>query len=304
MIQHHIDIVEFYNLIPCLGRKVSECDCQYVYGVPRGGVPVAMALAEHTGRILIDDLDRHPDRKVLVVDDIVDSGDTRKRYDGYPFACLHFKNRGSSQSRPDYFCAEVPRDEWIVYWWEKDGPGSIRDNVLRQLQFIGEDPLREGLQSTPDRVVRSWLELYSGYGKNPADILTVFDADGCDQMVVLRNIEFYSTCEHHMLPFIGKAHVAYLPDEKIIGISKLARLFDIYARRLQVQERIGEQVTAALMEHLKPLGAACVIEAHHLCMRMRGVEKEHPDMVTSSLKGVFRDESGTAKAELLQLIRS
>lgn len=170
------------------------------------------------------------------------------------------------------------------------------------IRRIGDDPDREGLRDTPDRIIRSWGELYNGYSKDPSDLLTTFDTDGYDQIVLLKDIEVFSMCEHHMLPFFGKAHVAYIPKDRVIGISKLARLVDIYARRLQIQERIGEQVTNDLMFYLEPLGAACIIEAVHMCMRMRGCSKQHSTMVTSSLKGVFFDKS-EARQELLELIR-
>lgn len=178
----------------------------------------------------------------------------------------------------------------------------INDAVVNLLLGIGENPSREGLIDTPSRVAKSYLKLFEGYSQKPEDLLTVFDTDGYDQMVLLKDIEFYSTCEHHMIPFFGKAHVAYIPDEHIVGISKLARLVDMYARRLQIQERICDQVTSALMEHLKPKGAACIIEASHLCMRARGVEKQNSVMVTSSLKGVFLTNE-SARAELMGLIK-
>jgi len=176
---------------------------------------------------------------------------------------------------------------------------AILSNIIEK---IGENPEREGLLATPRRVIKSWDEIYSGYSKNPEDVLTTFSAEGYDQIILLKDIEFYSMCEHHMLPFFGKAHIAYIPDTKIIGISKLARLLEIYARRMQIQERIGEQVTSALMDHLKPLGAACIIEAGHMCMRMRGASKQESTMVTSSMKGVFMTDA-SAKAELMQLIK-
>jgi len=164
----------------------------------------------------------------------------------------------------------------------------IQDSLILQLRHIGENTEREGLKDTPSRVIRSWGEIYSGYKKNPKDLLTTFvDVDGYQEMVVLRDIELFSMCEHHMLPFFGKAHVAYLPDKRVIGISKLARLVDIFARRLQIQERICEQVTNALMEELCPKGAACTIEASHMCMRMRGCNKQNSIMTTTSLKGCF-----------------
>lgn len=174
--------------------------------------------------------------------------------------------------------------------------------IAQQLLLLGENPNREGLIDTPKRVIKSWNEIYSGYSKEPKDVLTVFSADGYDQIVLLKDIELYSMCEHHMLPFFGKAHVAYLPDKKVIGISKLARLVDIYARRLQIQERIGEQVTTALMEYLQPKGAACIIEATHMCMRMRGVNKQNSVMITSSIKGIFLEDT-SAKSELMQMIK-
>lgn len=178
----------------------------------------------------------------------------------------------------------------------------IKNNLVEQLKYIGEDPTREGLLDTPRRVVKSWNEIFAGYQKSPADILTVFDAAGYDQIVLLKDIEFYSMCEHHMLPFYGKAHVAYIPNKKVIGISKLARLVEIYAKRLQIQERMGDQITGALMEYLQPQGAACIIEASHMCMRMRGVAKQNSSMITSSMRGVFRDNPST-KEELMLLIK-
>jgi len=162
---------------------------------------------------------------------------------------------------------------------------------------------REGILETPDRVSKMFHYIYGGYRQDPKDVFKVFDGGTYDQIVLLKDIEMYSMCEHHMLPFFGRAHIGYIPDKKVIGISKLARLLDIFSRRLQIQERIGEQVTGALMQYLKPKGAACIIEASHLCMRMRGVEKQNSTMVTSSLKGVFLDKkNAAAQAELLRLI--
>lgn len=169
------------------------------------------------------------------------------------------------------------------------------------IKAIGDDPVREGLLETPRRVVASWGQLYSGYKQNPEDVFKVFADGACDEMVLLRNIEFFSTCEHHMLPFIGVAHIAYVPNGKVIGVSKLARLLDVFARRLQIQERIGLQVTGALDMHLQPKGAACILRARHLCMACRGVNKQNADMVTSSITGILKT-SPAARAELLSLI--
>jgi GTP cyclohydrolase IA len=174
------------------------------------------------------------------------------------------------------------------------------DEVRNFLCGIGEDPGRDGLRETPARVVKAFNFLLSGYGVDVSSVLKSFDSDGYNQIVLLKNIELYSLCEHHILPFFGRAHVAYIPGKKIIGISKLARVVDVFSRRLQIQERIGEQVTGALEEFLHPKGVACIIEAEHLCMRMRGVEKQNSVMVTSSLKGLFLE--GESRLELLKLI--
>ena len=179
---------------------------------------------------------------------------------------------------------------------------SIKESIISQLEYIGEDPTREGLLRTPERIVNTWNELYKGYLQDPKDIFTTFEAEGYDQIVLLKDCEIYSMCEHHLMPFFGKAHVAYLPDKKVIGISKLARLVDIFSRRLQIQERIGQQITDTLMKYLQPKGAACIIEATHLCMRMRGVSKQNSIMITSSMRGVFLKDT-TAKSELIQLLK-
>lgn len=178
----------------------------------------------------------------------------------------------------------------------------IKTNLTEQIKYIGENPAREGLKDTPNRIVKSWNEIYAGYKQIPADMLTTFDADGYDQIILLKDIELYSMCEHHMLPFFGKAHVAYIPGKRIVGISKLARLVDMYARRLQIQERIGEQVTQALSDFVGCRGAACIIEATHMCMRMRGVSKQNSVMITSSLRGAFFSSSA-ARMELMGLIK-
>ena len=171
------------------------------------------------------------------------------------------------------------------------------------LEAIGEDPNREGLLDTPKRVVKSWLEIFAGYKKDPSEILsTVFEDGACDEMVLLKNIEFSSMCEHHMLPFIGKAHVAYLPNGKVVGLSKLARLVDCFAKRLQIQEKMTIQIADSIVEHLKPKGVAVIIEAHHQCMSCRGVGKMNTTMVTSSMLGAFRDNPA-ARAEFLALVK-
>ena len=183
---------------------------------------------------------------------------------------------------------------------------SAEDLVRGMIEHIEPDQkgnFREGLRRTPKRVVESWKELYSGYEQDPKKALnSTFNGEGYDGIVLLKDIEFYSTCEHHMLPFTGKAHVAYIPTDRIVGISKLARIVEVYARRLQNQERITTQVADALEKHLKPLGAAVIIEASHACMGCRGVKKSHAIMSTSAMRGVFFDKA-EARAELMQLIK-
>ena len=172
------------------------------------------------------------------------------------------------------------------------------------LEYLENDSSREGLQDTPKRVIDSFDEIFSGYGQDPAEVLSsTFNGEGYDGIVLLRDIEFHSTCEHHLQPFTGKAHVAYIPVERIVGISKLARLVDLHARRLQNQERITKDVADDLEKHISPLGSAVILEAQHGCMRCRGVAKQNAVMTTSAMRGVFFDKA-EARSELMQLIQS
>ena len=172
------------------------------------------------------------------------------------------------------------------------------------LRRIGENPDREGLKETPARIIRSWKELFSGYRQRAEDLLvTQFHAEQYDEIVLLRDIEFYSTCEHHMLPFCGKAHVAYIPQDKIVGLSKLARLVDVFARRLQVQERLTQQIASELQRVLKPKGVAVMIEASHQCMSCRGVRKQSGKTITSCLVGAFK-ENLASRTEFLSLVKN
>ncbi|MBJ64822.1 MAG: GTP cyclohydrolase I FolE [Euryarchaeota archaeon] len=176
--------------------------------------------------------------------------------------------------------------------------------VSTLLKYIEGDDSREGLIDTPKRVVESFDEIFSGYKMEPSQVLSsTFNGEGYDGIVLLRNIEFHSTCEHHLQPFKGRAHVAYIPTERIVGISKLARIVDLHARRLQNQERITNSIADDLESNLDPLGAAVIIEAAHGCMQCRGVKKQNSIMTTSAMRGVFFDKS-EARSELMQLIRS
>jgi GTP cyclohydrolase I len=179
------------------------------------------------------------------------------------------------------------------------------EELLRELlRRIGEDPHREGLRQTPARIIRSWHELFSGYDKRADDVLvTQFHAEQYDEMVLLRDVEFYSTCEHHMLPFCGEAHIAYIPDQKIVGLSKLARLLDVFARRLQVQERLTQQIASELQRVIMPKGVAVMIEGKHQCMSCRGVRKQNGKMITSCLLGEFRENFAT-RTEFFSLLKN
>jgi GTP cyclohydrolase I len=173
------------------------------------------------------------------------------------------------------------------------------ERAVRELLLaIGEDPDREGLQQTPARVARSYIEIFAGMGQKPEDVLTTSFEIGHEELILVRDIEVYSTCEHHLLPFHGVAHVGYIPgsDGRVTGLSKLARLVDVYARRPQVQERLASQIADALCEHLKPLGALVVIECEHLCMSMRGVRRPGSRTITSAVRGQLRDPATRAEA--------
>jgi GTP cyclohydrolase I len=196
---------------------------------------------------------------------------------------------------------KVPRPD------RKDGaapprpPAPFADKVRDILQGLGEDPNREGLLKTPERVEASLRFLTRGYGQTVEGVIgeAVFE-ESHQSMIMVRDIELYSLCEHHLLPFFGRAHVAYIPDGKILGLSKVARIVDVFARRLQVQERLTDQIADAIMDVLRPTGVGVVIEAAHFCMMMRGVEKQNSRTVTSALRGIFRDDSKT-RVEFLRL---
>jgi len=180
---------------------------------------------------------------------------------------------------------------------------SVADLVRRTLHMIGEDPERDGLRRTPERFEKALRFLTSGYQQDPEKLLNGAMFNVCyDQMVLVKDIEIYSLCEHHMLPFFGKCHVAYIPDKKVVGLSKIPRLVNMFARRLQIQERLTNQIASAIQQNISPLGVGVVVEARHLCMVMRGVEKQNSQTVTSAMLGSFRENVQT-REEFLSLIR-
>jgi GTP cyclohydrolase IA len=195
-------------------------------------------------------------------------------------------------------------DEIVVPENGASASGNIANKVRQILGELGEDPERDGLKRTPERFEKALRFLTSGYQQDPAKLLNgaMFDV-AYDEMVVVKDIEVYSLCEHHLLPFFGKCHVAYLPNKKVVGLSKVARLVDMFARRLQIQERLTSQIANAIQEQLHPQGVGVILEARHLCMVMRGVEKQNSTTTTSAMLGAFRDNKQT-RDEFLALVNS
>ena len=196
----------------------------------------------------------------------------------------------------------TPKKTSIIEFKSKPSRAPIAEHIRDVIKALGEDPEREGLLRTPERTEKALKYLTSGYSADIQQIVNgaLFDVQ-YDEVVIVRDIEFFSMCEHHMLPFFGKMHVAYLPGEKVIGLSKIPRLVDVFARRFQIQERLTQQVAETLQELLSPRGVAVICEARHFCMMMRGVEKQHSGGITSAMLGAFRDNKET-RAELLSLV--
>lgn len=264
-----------------------------VYGVPQGGAPLAVMVANYLGAEVIEQPTLG--RNTLVVDDLVDSGRTlADLHKQFPTDAAFMKSHS-----PAVYCPSARLiDDWLVFPWERNN-GAPTDGIVRLIEYIGENPSREGLLDTPERVLKAWKEMTQGYSADIAAILsTTFDVP-YDEMVVLRNIPFASVCEHHMLPFTGTVTIGYIPTSRVVGLSKLARLVDAYAQRLQVQERLTTQLTQAMLDHIQPLGCGAVVKGVHSCMCNRGVRKAG-EMVTSSLHGVMRNDA-TVRQEFLAL---
>lgn len=264
-----------------------------VYGIPAGGVPVALIVSQLLNAPLLE----QPTANCLVVDDLIDTGATFERHHLGHKDALYRKPWSPPHIAPH--ATEV--NDWIAFPWEK-ADGAPEDGIIRLLQYIGEDPTREGLVDTPRRVVKAYKEMTSGYALDPVNILSTRFTEEYDQMIVLHDIEFTSLCEHHLQPFRGTAAVGYVPDGKVVGLSKLARLVEAYAQRLQVQERMTEEIAAALQQHLNPVGVAVYIKAHHSCMGNRGIRKHQATMVTQKLIGLIKDDPA-ARAEFMNLVR-
>ena len=183
-------------------------------------------------------------------------------------------------------------------------PKAFEEAVKIMMQSVGEDPEREGLLKTPERVYKAYQFMFGGYQQDPKDILeSALFTSSNDEMVLIKDIELYSTCEHHLLPIIGRAHVAYIPDGKVVGLSKIPRVVDIFSRRMQIQEQLTEQIAEAIMQTIQPKGVAVVIQARHMCMEMRGVEKINSTTTSSALRGLFKKDEKT-RAEFFNLINA
>lgn len=274
----------FHNI-----ASTSQINC---YAVRRGGVPALYAVQVYNDRIVSVD---RPEDADFILDDLIDSGRTRtnylRRFPEKPFVALFDKTEKDAGRG------------WMVFPWEGNEEFSAEDIPLRLLQYIGEDVARGGLSETPARFLKAWKHYSSGYDIDPASILKVFKdgAEKVDEMVLVKSIPVYSHCEHHLAPFFGVAHVAYIPDGKIVGLSKLSRLVDVFSRRLQVQERLTNQIVDAINDNLQPLGAAVVLECRHMCMEARGIQRQGSTTITSAVRGVFK--SPEVRAEFMSLIK-
>lgn len=287
LLAHEIKERMLASPVPILTTKKLR-----VFGVPRGGVGAALLLGQFLRINIVEDAASAD----IIVDDLIDSGKTAMRYardfPEKPFFALLDKR-----------CSDW-KGKWVVFPWEGTSEGSFEDNVVRLLQFIGEDPGRGGLLETPKRVALAWQDWCSGYDEKPEDVLKVFTdgAEKHDQMISVEDIPFYSHCEHHLAAFFGTVTISYVPDGHIVGLSKLSRLADIYAKRLQVQERMTDQIADALHNHLHARGVGVCVKARHLCMESRGISQQGHRTVTTALRGVIKEDP-RARGEFLQLAR-
>lgn len=306
----HLSWSDVEELAAAIARRHHGASIDAVFGIPQGGYPVATLVGQELGvPVILRDPRGGDDSwrvalgpRMLVVDDLVDSGRTVAPYlaAGCRVDALVRKPHTPQPAGAGYNAARTV-DQWVVFPWERaTGPD---DAVVRILEHIGEDPTRPGIIDTPRRVIKAYEELTSGYQVDVAALLDVtFDEQVASNLVVSAGIPFASLCEHHLLPFTGTVAVGYIPaGGVVVGLSKLARVVEAFARRLQVQERMTEQIAEAIEHHLKPAGVGVVVEASHTCQAMRGVRKPGW-MVTSALRGILM-HSPSARAEFLSIAR-
>lgn len=286
--------------VSALADQLPDGKYDGIYCVPKNGMILGWLLSSalHKRRKFLNDTGFKLDeaavtKDTLIFDDLVDSGKTLARFKKNDTAVLYRKPYSPETT---YAVREV--EGWITFPFESPTPAA--DNVTRLLELIGEDPNRQGLQKTPERFVKMFLEMTKGYYESARSLFESKFESNNSQMVVVKDIDFYSLCEHHLVPFFGKAHVAYIPSGHVLGLSKFARLVEVFARRLQIQEELTEQICTAIQTHLKPAGVMVVIEAQHLCMSMRGVQKMNAKTITSALRGAFKEDK--VKTEAFKLI--
>ena len=274
-----------------------------IYGVPRGGAVIA-GIAGALGCCNVADT---PEEADIIIDDIIDSGATARKYQSQynnrPFVALVCKQYIDDNEMHRAYSIFAKPGEWVQFPWEVCDP--LRDNsdiVVRLLELMGEVPSREGLVETPKRFLKAMMELTSGYSQDPQIVLKAqFSTENYDEPIIVRHIEFNSLCEHHILPFTGHVHFAYIPGDKIVGLSKIARLVRILSHRLQVQERLTMQIADEFEKALQPKAVAVMVDAEHSCMRLRGAECKHGAMRTTAMRGLFKTDASACAAILARM---
>lgn len=277
-------------------RKVNKKYAN-IFAIPRGGYYVATIASNELGIPVIVD-PKEINSNTLLVDDLVDTGTTAKKWIEKT-GCDLLVAYATSYDKATYVGALREANSWLIFP-DESGCG-IEENFKRTLQYIGEDVTREGLVETPKRMRKAYDEIFAGYKTDPKDLVKTFIQGTCQEMVILKDCEFYSTCEHHFFPFFGKCSIGYLPNDKVIGVSKLARLLDCFARRMQIQERMTAQIADFLEQELGARGVYVVCEGVHFCMTSRGIKKQSASMVTSAIRGEFKADHAM-RAEFLSLI--
>lgn len=274
------------------------------FGVPRGGIPALYAVLDAYNQTLLVRVTREltplivdqAENADFIIDDLIDSGETAARMSTLAPTARFFAliTKGKTEG--------YPLGEWLVFPWEESEEKSIDDAFTRIFQFIGENPERGGLVETPARMAKAWQHWTKGYKEDPIAILKTFEdgAEVYDELVHVGYIPFYSQCEHHLAPIFGEAFFGYIPNKRIVGLSKMSRLIDCFARRLQVQERLTAQVIDAFCNHVEPLGAGIVVRARHLCMESRGVCQQGVITTTSAFRGVIKKDPA-ARAEFFSI---